>query len=99
VIRNVVLVELKPDADLLEVAEIQRGLAALDLPGTLSYMIGPDAGLRAGNWSWAIVADFVDAAAYLNYDEDAEHNALRARLAPMAARSARVQFEVSPPDD
>jgi hypothetical protein len=93
-IRNVVMVELNPDADPLEVAEIQRGLAALQCPGTVSYTIGGDLGLRDGNWSYAIVADFVDEDAYLAYDADVEHNALRARLAPLTARVARVQFEV-----
>jgi Stress responsive A/B Barrel Domain len=93
-IRNVVLVELKPGSDLAEVAAIQDGLRALDCPGTLSYTIGDDLGLRDGNWSFAIVADFSDAGAYRGYDEDVEHNRLRARLAPLAQQVARAQFEV-----
>ena len=92
-IRNVVLFELKPDHDPAELAEIQEGLRNLNCPGTVSYTIGPDLGLREGNWSFAIVADFVDTDAYRGYDEDAEHNRLRARLAPMSARRARVQFQ------
>jgi Stress responsive A/B Barrel Domain len=93
-IRNVVLVELKPGTDLAEVAAIQDGLQTLDCPGTMSYTIGNDLGLRNGNWSFAIVADFSDADAYRGYDDDLEHNRLRARLAPLAQQVARAQFEV-----
>lgn len=93
-IRNVVAVRLRPDHDPGRVAEIRAGLAALDLPGTLSYTIGPDLGLRDGGWSMAIVADFADEAAYRHYDADPEHNRLRAELAGYAEEIARVQFAV-----
>lgn len=94
-VRNVVLVELKPDADLAAVASIQDGLRALDCPGTVSYTLGDDLGLRDGNWSFAIVADFENEAAYRGYDEDAEHNRLRGLLAAHSQRVARAQFEIS----
>jgi hypothetical protein len=94
-VRNVVLVELKPDADLAAVASIQDGLRGLNCPGTVSYTLGDDLGLRDGNGSFAIVADFEDEAAYRAYDEDAEHNRLRGLLAPHTERVSRVQFEIS----
>jgi hypothetical protein len=94
VIRNVVLAKLVDGYDADEVAEIQQGLRALDCPGTVRYTIGTDAGLREGNWDFVIVADFADEAAYRGYDEDAEHNRLRARLAPLVAQIARAQFVV-----
>jgi hypothetical protein len=94
-IRNVVMVKLRPDADRDEVASIQLGLRSLQLPGTVSYTIGDDLGLRDGNWSFAIVADFTDAAAYRAYDLDGAHNDLRARLAPLTEQTSRVQFEVA----
>ncbi len=93
-VRNVVMVELKPEADREAVAQIQAGLAALDPAGCISYTIGDDLGLREGGWSFAIVADFVDADAYVAYDTEAEHNRLRARLSEHAARVARVQFRI-----
>jgi Stress responsive A/B Barrel Domain len=93
-IRNVVLVKLKAGHDTAEVAEIQAGFASLDCPGTVSYTIGDDLGLREGTWSFAIVADFTDTDSYRAYDQDAEHNRLRARLAPMAEQIARAQFEL-----
>jgi hypothetical protein len=92
VIRNVVLVELKSDADIAAVAGIQDGLCGLGCPGTVSYTLGDDLGLREGNWSFAIVADFEDETAYHAYDQDAEHNRLRGLLAVQAKRVARVQF-------
>jgi hypothetical protein len=94
VIRNVVLVKLKDDHDAEELAQIQQGFRGLNYPGTLSYTVGNDLALRESNWSFAIVADFADADSYVAYDRDAEHNRLRARLAPMAEQVARVQFDL-----
>jgi hypothetical protein len=94
VIRNVVLVKLKAGADAAEVAKIQDGLRNLDCPGTVSYTLGNDLGLRDGTWSFAIVADFTGEAAYRDYDLDAEHNRLRALLGPLTEQIARVQFEL-----
>ena len=93
-IRNVVLVKLKPGQDSAEVADIQDEFRRLNCPGTLSYTIGSDLGLREGNWSFAIVADFANADAYRAYDRDSAHNRARARLAPLAEQIARTQFEV-----
>ncbi len=93
-IRNIVMVRLKADHDRAEMAELMDRFRALNCPGTLSYTLGTDAGLRAGNWSFAIVADFVDADAYRGYDADEEHNRLRGHLGPMAEEVARVQFEL-----
>jgi len=92
-VRNVVLVELNTDADRGAVAAIQDGFRRLDCQGTVRYTLGDDLGLRDGNWSFAIVADFEDETAYRRYDEDAEHNRLRGLLGPHAERIARVQFE------
>jgi hypothetical protein len=94
VIRNVVLVRLKPGYDPAELADIQQDFRDLNCPGTISYTLGDDLSLRDGNWSYAIVADFTDADAYRGYDLDEAHNRARARLAPLAAEVARVQFEL-----
>lgn len=91
-IRNVVMVRLTPDHDPEAVAAIRDGFAALNTPGTVSYTIGPDLGLKEGTWSFAIVADFTDEDAYRVYDLDAEHNRLRGELAPHTSDIARVQF-------
>lgn len=93
-IRNVVLVKLAAEHDAAKVAEIQEGFRSLNCPGTLRYTVGDDMGLREGNWSFAIVADFEDADSYRAYDQDTEHNRVRAWLAPMAEQIARVQFDL-----
>jgi hypothetical protein len=93
-IRNVVLVKLAPDQDPVAVAKAKQAFLDLKCPGTLSYVIGDDLGLRDGNWSFAIVADFTDADAYRAYDLDEDHNRARARLLPMTEQIARLQFEM-----
>ena len=93
-IRNVVTVKLRTDADAARVEDLLGALRRMDCPGTLSYTAGIDAGLREGNWSLAIVADFADAASYRGYDADAEHNRLRAELAELAEGITRVAFEL-----
>ena len=91
-IRNVVMVKLAAGADTGEVAKLQEGLRNLNCPGTVSYTIGDDLGLRDGNWSFGIVADFADEESYRGYDADAEHNRLRAGLARHVEQIARVQY-------
>ena len=93
-VRNVVLVKLAPDQDPAVVAKAQQAFLDLNCLGTLSYVIGDDLGLRDGNWSFAIVADFTDAGAYRAYDEDPAHNRARAGLLPLTEQIARIQFEL-----
>ena len=93
-IRNVVLVKLKAGQDPAVIVQAQQAFLDLNCPGTLSYTIGNDLGLREGNWSFAIVADFADADAYRAYDKNEEHNRARAGLLPMTEQIARVQFEM-----
>jgi Stress responsive A/B Barrel Domain len=67
---------------------------ALELDGCLAVRVGVDAGLREGNFSFAITNDFVDADAYRRYDADAEHNRVRAEMfAPINETVVRIQFE------
>jgi hypothetical protein len=95
VIRNVVLGRLHPDADRGLLAAGLEGIAALRTEGLLDVRVGRDAGLRDGNWDYAITADFADAEAYGRYDLDDEHNRLRRdHLAPVSAEVARLQFEL-----
>lgn len=94
-IRNVVMVKLNPGHDSAAVGAVQDGFRALDPPGCLAYTLGDDLGLKDGGWSFAIVADFADEASYRRYDADAEHNRLRALLAPHVDQLARVQFSLT----
>jgi quinol monooxygenase YgiN len=93
-IRNIVMAELVPDYDTAELDAVASGFRAMQLQGCLSYTLGVDLGLREGNWTFGIVADFVDAEAYRAYDVDAEHNRLRAQLKPLVKQIARLQFEI-----
>jgi hypothetical protein len=94
VIRNVVVGRLKPGVG---AEEIRRGLdaiVALDPPGVVDVRVGTDAGLREGNWDFAITSDFADVDSYRRYDLDEEHNRIRAELfAPLCEELVRIQFE------
>jgi hypothetical protein len=95
VIRNVVVGRLKPGVG---TEEIRRGLdaiAALDPPGSVDVKVGTDAGLREGNWDFAITCDFADVDSYRQYDLEDEHNRIRREMfAPICAELVRIQFEV-----
>ena len=94
-IRNVVMGRLRPDADPELLDRGLAGLRALNIEGMLWLVCGRDAGLREGNWDYAITADFVDVEAYRRYDEDEEHNRLRREaFGPVSEQIARVQFSV-----
>ncbi|GAB3459652.1 Dabb family protein [Kineococcus endophyticus] len=97
-IRNVVVGRLHPGADRSVLDRALRAIVALDPPGLLAVHVGTDAGLRPGNWDWALTLDFADADAYRAYDADVEHNRVRAELfGPLCRDIARVQFEVPDP--
>ena len=96
-IRSVVLGRLADDADQPAREELDRalaGIAALRLPGLIDMKLGPDAGLRAGGWSFAITNDWTDIESYRAYDADPEHNVYRSAVAAVCAELARVQFEI-----
>ena len=92
-IRNVVMIKMNDGYDREWLAGLLVRFQTMNCPGTVAYTIGMDLGLREGGWTFAIVADFVDEAAYRAYDADELHNSLRAELAPHVEQVARVQFQ------
>ena len=99
-IRNVVMGRLHPDADLEQLEAGLAGLRALcgdgGIEGLVSLTCGRDAGLREGNWDYAVTADLVDEQAYVRYDEDEQHNRIRRELlGPLSEQIVRVQFVVA----
>jgi hypothetical protein len=95
VIRNVVMGRLRPDVRTGTVEEALAAIVALAPDGCIDMKVGVDAGLREGNWSFSITADFVDEDAYRRYDLDEEHNRIRREMfAPISAEIARIQFVV-----
>ena len=97
-IRHLYTAKLKPGVRPEPIAAWREALLGLRIEGMQALLAGPDLELRAGNDSFAIVADFDDAEAWVRYDEDAEHNRIRRELAqPIVLVGHRVQFE--PPEE
>ncbi len=92
-IRNVVVGRVRDGVARERVEEALAAIVALDPPGCLDVRVGVDAGLRPGNGSFSITADFVDEDAYRAYDAEAEHNRVRRELFdPICDDLVRVQF-------
>ncbi len=67
------------------------------LPGVIpeirAYAIGRDAGINAGSFDFAVVADFADRDAYLVYrDHPAHREVIDACVTPIVAERAAVQY-------
>ncbi len=65
------------------------------LRGVRAYHAGPDEGINAGNFDFAVVADFDDVDSYFAYRDNAEHKDIIGRFsAPHAKSRAAVQYEI-----
>ena len=94
-VRNVTLVQFKPGTSDAYVASIVDAMRALKIPSMLRLSMGKDLLLQDGNMDFAVVADFVDAAAFRAFDTDAEHIRIRKEMTgPVLARYERVQYEL-----
>jgi hypothetical protein len=79
-----------------QIRALEDELATLPdkIPSIRSYAFGRDAGL-GGNFHFAVVADFDDAAGYSEYADHPEHRKLVDELiVPIRAERAACQFEV-----
>jgi hypothetical protein len=64
------------------------------VPSLRAFHLGPDLGLREGNFDFAVAADFDDLEGYLAYRDDPEHRAIVVEfITPIAAQRAAVQYE------
>jgi hypothetical protein len=95
-IRNVVVGTVNEGVDPVEVENALQALRDLRVDGVdFTLVAGQDLGLREGNASYVLTADFVDEDAYRVYDADEEHNRIRRELfAPISASISRVQFRL-----
>lgn len=93
-IRSVVLIKARDGHDTGRMAEILAELDAMRVPGRIGFWAGADLGLRQGNWDYALIADLESPEAYRAYDSDAEHNRLRAELAPLVEQITRSQIAI-----
>ena len=92
-IRNIVVGRLRADVPPEAVEQALQALLGLRPAGLIEMRAGRDAGLRAGNWGYAITADFVDEESYRRYDLEEEHNRIRRELFdPISESIVRVQF-------
>lgn len=95
--RHVVVFRWQPDtgADVIDAVRA----ALVDLPAQIpvirSYQHGSDAGLAEGNFDYAVVADFDDRDAFVEYRDHPTHRAVIAeRIAPHLAERVAVQYEL-----
>jgi hypothetical protein len=91
-IRHVVVCEFRDDASPQLVEEFLATIGGVRTEGLRSLTFGTDLGLRSGNANYALVADFDDAEAYQRFDEDPEHQRIRALIGPVVVSATRVQF-------
>jgi len=96
VLRHAVLFRWRPGTDPGDVAQAADALRRLPavIPELKHYRVGPDAGRVAGNWDFAVVADFDDEAGWRTYTDHPAHLAVAARIRSLMEDRAAVQYEV-----
>lgn len=95
--RHVVVFRWKEGATEEQKRTLTERLRALPavIPEIAAYRIGGDAGINAGNFDFAVVADFADRDGYLVYRDHPEHRAVIDEcLSPILAERAAVQYEL-----
>lgn len=96
-IRHVVMFTWKAQATPEQKQRVLTELRALPalMTGMRAYQTGPDAGLTAGNYDLAVVADFDDVSSYLAYRDHPAHRAvIEESILPIRQDRASVQFEI-----
>ena len=94
-IRNIVVVKVKPNTSHCQIQDIAKALDKLKPTGRLASALHCDLGLREGNMDFAIIADFRDAATYQSYDILPEHQRIRTEMvAPIALQVDRIQIAI-----
>ena len=75
VFRHVVMFRLVDGVSAAAREEILQGLAGLarEVPEIQGFAFGPDAGLAAGNFDIAVIAEFANEAAYARYAAHPAH--------------------------
>lgn len=95
-IRHVVMCQFRDDTPQSTIDQLLQAIGAVRTKGMRSLTFGMDLGLRDGNASYCLVADFDDAEAYGRFDADPEHQRIRAEIvAPFVVSATRVQFVLS----
>ena len=95
-LRHIAIFRFEPDTTAAQIEHMTAGLRSLpdQIPEIRDYRCGPDAGLREGNWEYAVVADFDDVDDWRTYVEHPVHQAMIAeRISPIITERTAVQYE------
>jgi hypothetical protein len=96
-LRHVVLFDWIPEATDQQKRRVTDELRTLPplMTGLRSFLVGPDAGIVDGNFSFAVVADFDDAQSYLAYRGHPAHRAIIEQVInPITRQRVAVQYEI-----
>jgi hypothetical protein len=96
-IRHVALYAWTSEATAEQRTRVATELRALRplITGVCAYHVGPDAGLAEGNFDFAVVCDFTDAASYAAYRDHPAHRAIiEQSVRPIARERAAIQYEL-----
>jgi Stress responsive A/B Barrel Domain len=96
-IRHVVMFRWKDGTDHDDVAAMESGLRSMPglIPQIQEYRFGADLGINDANWDFVVVADFASTNDYVDYRDDAHHQALiKETIAPHIEERATVQYEL-----
>ena len=94
-IRHTVLFKWTTEATDEQKAAVAAELASLPpiVPSIRGLVLGTDAGLAAGNFDFAVTADFDDEAGFIAYRDDPAHRDIVSRtITPIMAQRVAVQF-------
>ena len=100
ILRHVVLLRWKPGTTAAQLEALAQAIATLpaQIPQLRAYRFGSDAALTAGNFDFAIVADFDDEAGFRSYASHPAHQRFIAEYTrPLVAERAAVQFRIEAP--
>jgi hypothetical protein len=96
-LRHVVLFRFAPETTPDQVAALSEGLSGLPLKiaEIRAYRHGPDAGISATSWDYALIADFDSAEKFQAYRDHPDHvRVIREIIDPMAAERVSVQLTI-----
>jgi Stress responsive A/B Barrel Domain len=80
------------DEQVEQFSEMLAGLPAR-IPELRGYSFGSDAGVAAGNFDFALVADFDDTTGWRAYQEHPDHRRVIEFVRPLIRSRAAVQYE------
>lgn len=80
-----------------QVARVEELLGALpgSIPELAAYAFGPDTGIGADRFDFAVVADVADEASFVAYRDHPDHQAASAFIRPLLAERAAIRFELA----